>query len=403
MKMPIERALTALGLALLSSVVAAQSLQFKPSVHAKVQYDDNVFRASDQPAANEPPRVGDTLTTLGAGAKLTLKESLQALEVRGEYDRITYAKLNDLDYNRYLLAAQARLAAGSAVKLKLDAERERRQENFAYRDDTESGFITIDQASAELRLAVTPRWTGIARAAHYQTENSRLVARDSDLSEQAAEIGAEYRRNGYSFLGFGVRAAEGEYRNRVVMAGDGREKDYDQRSIVVRAGYTPSGLSDLTAQTGYTQRTHDDAAVTDFKGITGRASYIRQFSGLSRLTIDAYRDLFYVEDINANYVENLGLRASFDYRWSAKLAFVTAGEAYNSSYKGSSAFTTIGGQTRKDDVVSLRIGADYQPFYRFSILPEYRYEKRDSNVANSRYDASVIGVDFIYAYGAPTR
>ena len=63
----------------------ALSLQFKPSVHAEVQRDDNVFRAPDSPAPGNAPRVGDTLTTLGTGARLTLRHSLQEIEVRGAY------------------------------------------------------------------------------------------------------------------------------------------------------------------------------------------------------------------------------------------------------------------------------------------------------------------------------
>ena len=397
--MHIERRLLA-GVLLCSFAgsAAALSLQFKPSAHVEVQRADNIFRVSDDAATAGIPRVADTLTTLGAGARLTLRESLQELEVRGEYGRISYADLDQLNYDRSLIVAEARLAYASLLRLKLDVGRERRQENFAFRDDADLSFITIDQARAELRAAITPSITGIARAEHYETSASRVASQDYDLSEQTGELGLEYRRNGYSSLGFAVRAGEGEYPNRIVTPGDGREKDYSQQSAVARVGYTPSGLSDLTAQLAYTQRLHDDSAVPDFKGITGRASYTRRFSGISQAQIELYRDLFYVEDISANYVENLGIKATFDYRWSAKLAFAIAAERYNSSYKGSPGFT-VAGDAREDQVFSIRTGVDYQPFYRFSILPEYRYEQRDSTMANSRYDFSVIGVDFAYEYG----
>ena len=46
-----------------------------------------------------------------------------------------------------------------------------------------------------------------------------------------------------------------------------------------------------TAQIGYTQRRHDDAAVPDFSGITGQASYRRRFSGVSELRLEAYREV----------------------------------------------------------------------------------------------------------------
>lgn len=400
--MRTERFALAAALGLSAGAASALNLQLKPSVHAEVQRDDNVFRAPDAPVPGSAPRVADTLNILGAGARLTLRESLQELELRGEAERIDYTDLDSLDYHRYLLAGEARLAYASLLRLKLDAGRERRQESFDFRDDTDRGLITVDQARAELRGSITPRWTGIARAERYQTQASRPSSQDYDLTENAGELGIEYGRSGYSTAGLAVRLAKGEYPRRVVTAGDGREKEYDQRSLLARIGYTPSGLSDFTAQIGYTQRVHDDAAVPDFSGITGRASYTRRFSGLSQIQLEAYRDLYYVEDINANYVENLGLRATFDYVWSAKLAFALAAERYESGYEGSPGFN-VGGAARKDQVLNLRLGAQYQPFYRFSILPEYRYERRGSNVASNAYDAKVFGVDLSYEYGAPRR
>lgn len=400
--MRTERLLTAAVLSLLTGAASALNLQLKPSVHVEVQHDDNVFRVSDAPQPGQASKTADTVSTLGAGAALTLRQSRQELEIKGEVERIDYVDLDQLDYNRYQVGGTAKLAYASLLQLKLDAGRERRQESFAFRDDTASSFITIDQASAELRAAITPRWTGIAKGERYQTEASRALSQDYDLTENAGELGVEYRRDGYSSAGIAVRLAEGEYPRRIVTPGDGREKDYDQRTALFRVGYTPSGLSDLTAQLGYTQRRHDDAAVPDFSGVTGRASYRRRFSGVSQVQLEAYRDLFYVEDINANYVENLGLRLSYDYAWSAKLAFAVAAERYESSYEGTPGLD-VGGDARKDQVVSLRLGAQYQPFYRFSILPEYRYERRGSNVANSAYDYNVFGLDLAYEYGTPRR
>lgn len=399
--MRIERALSALIFCSLTTTASALNLQFKPSVHTEVQHDDNVFRTPDG-GDGVVPKIADTLTAWGAGARLTLRESLQEIELRGEYDYTDYAELNELDYARYKVDAEARLAYASLLRLKLDAGRERRQENFAFRNDAENGLVTVDQASAELRASITPSWVAIAKAAHYESRFSRLASRDSNLTEDSGELGIQYSRNGYSSLGFAIRDVRGQYPQRNVTSGDGQEKDYNQQSALARISYTPSGLSDFSAQLAYTQRLHDDPGVDDFHGVTGRASYTRRFSGVSQLRFEAYRDLYYVEDINANYVENLGLVAAYDYRWSAKLAFAAAAERYESSYKGSPSFT-VGGQAREDDVINLRIGADYQPFYRFSLLPEYRYERRGSNVARSAYDAHIFGVDLSYQYGLRTQ
>ena len=57
----------------------------------------------------------------------------------------------------------------------------------------------------------------------------------------------------------------------------------------------------------------------------------------------------------------------------------------------------------EDDAFSIRIAADYQPFYRFSILPECRYERRGLNLANNSNDGSIFGIDLSDAYGLRSR
>ena len=107
MKMRIERIVAALAGGLFCGAAGAQTIQLKPAVHVQVERDNNVFRVQDNPPAGAIPRVADTLTTVGAGAKLTLAESLQSLELRGDYGHTDYARLDDLDYDRYQLGAGA--------------------------------------------------------------------------------------------------------------------------------------------------------------------------------------------------------------------------------------------------------------------------------------------------------
>ena len=394
--------LPALFLCLYSGTAISLSLAFKPSAHVEVQGDDNIYRTEKNPASATSQRLADTLTTAGVGARLTLKHSLQALELRGNFDRVDYATLDALDHNRYEIGLQARLVMASTLRLQLDAGRKHELESFTFRKGTEKGFITADLASAQLRYAATPEWTGVARLDYLQSRASRQASQDFDLRETAAELGTDYRINGYSSFGLAFRQAEGDYPQRVVAPGDGREKDYRQQSLITRASYAPSGLSDFTAQLALTRRTHDDSGVPDFSGLTGRLAYGRQFSGLSRVQVEAYRDLFYVQAANSNFVDNLGLRASLNYRYSAKLALVLAAEQFQSSYRGTPAFS-VGGDAQKDQVSSVRVSADYAPFYRFSIQPSYRYERRLSNLGPSSYDFSVIGIDLTYQYGEERR
>ena len=229
-----------------------------------------------------------------------------------------------------------------------------------------------------------------------------LPSRPFNVEQRGIEAGVQYQRSAYSSFGLALRHVDGDYPKRVATPGDGREKTYQQQSLIARVGYTPSGLSDLQGQLGYTQRLHDDPSVADFRGLTGRLGYTRTLSGRTRLRVEVYRDLFYVEEVGTNYAENLGEVLTADYRYSAKLAFAAAVEHFTSDYRSSPGFS-VAGAARSDEVLSLSLGADYRPFYRFSILPEYRYENRSSNVLSSSYSYSTIGVDLAYRYGSASR
>jgi len=402
MRTPTRLALIALA-GLCSNMALAQSIQLKPSVSVRVERDDNIFRAPSTTTPGGVPVVADTITTASVGARLTLAESLQSLEVQGDYGRLNYARNDNLNQNRYRVGARTKLALASLLRFEAEADRERRQEDFSFRDDTENGLITLNRARAALRLRVTPRWTGLIGGDHFSTRASRVPSRDFDLTENSASAGVEYQLTGFSVAGLGVRATRGEFPNRVVTPGDGREKTYDQQSIALTGGYTPSGLSELTGQLAYTRRTHDDPLVDDFAGVTGRFGYERRFSGVSQAKVEAYRDLFYVEDVNANFVENLGARGEFEYRWSAKLGWLLSAEYYRSSFEGSPDAASLGEQ-REDRVSDLRAAMNYRAFYRFTARPFVRQERRDSNLVTQRYEALIYGIDLLYDFGpADTR
>lgn len=398
--MPTKSVFTA-GCALLAAGAAqALTIDFKPLAHVEVIHDDNIFRAPDNSAAGGAGRVADTVTRYGAGASLKLTQSLQTLTIDGDYDRVDYASQNQLNHNRYRLGAALGLAAGSSLHLNLKAAREHRLENFAYRHDSAKGFIDQKTAGADFEYAITPRYSLVSSGNYYSTRATLASSQDFDVIERGVEGGLRYGIARYSGLDLIVRDVHGDFPSRVVTAGDGREKKYEQQSAFMRLAYAPSGLTDLRLQAGYTRRQHQDASVSDFKGATGRFSLLRRISGRSQLRFDAYRDLYYVQQAGANYVENLGVDLGFDYLYSAKLKLAATVERIESRYRGASSFAQQTGGARSDELLGARIGAEYQPFYRFSITPSYRFERRNSTEALSQYYFNSFGVDFAYRYGA---
>lgn len=387
-------------------VVGAQSLpaqalhlELSPNLQARIQRDDNLFRAPDNPPRGSAPKVGDTITRVGGGAKLKLEQSLQRLELSGDYQRNDYRDQSQLDHDSYQVGARANLRLGSTLSLDLAASRDRRLENFAFRDDAAKGFLRLDTSSADLAYAITPRYSLVARADYLATRATLRASQDFDVTERGQEAAVRYQTAGFSRLEFALRNVDGEFPKRRVTAGDGREKAYTQQSAQLRVGYIPSGLTDIALQIGYTRRTHDDPLVEDFSGVTGRGSVLRRISGRTQVRMDVFRNLFYVEEVGANYVENLGAAIGGDYLYSSKLRLGGTLERVQSRYRGSDRFTLLGDDGRKDNVTTLRLGAEYRPIYRLSVIPEFRTERRSSPEQLSSYRYQSVGLDLVYRYG----
>jgi hypothetical protein len=95
----------------------------------------------------------------------------------------------------------------------------------------------------------------------------------------------------------------------------------------------------------------------------------------------------------------LGAGIGGDYLYSSKLRFGGTLERAQSRYRGADRFTLLGEDGRKDHVTLLRLGAEYRPFYRLSVIPEFRTEQRSSPERLSSYRYQSVGLDLVYRYG----
>lgn len=393
-----------LATAAIAATVPAQALiiDLHPYVSAGYAYDTNLFRTQDaaqaQVVTDGGPR-GGSVYRGRIGTELVMSQSLQRLEVDGEYGYDKYEDYGDLDGSRYKVKARADLAAGRTLGATLTGSRERSL--APYYGGTDRGIApslqTDTRGAAELYYRITPEISIKPSVDISRQRQSLDTLRDADLSEDGRQIAVEYARATLSAAGLKYREVDGSYPDRLVAFGSGREKDYRQRTYAGYARYTPSGLSQFRAELGYTRRSHDDPSVPDYSGFTGTLGYRRVISGKTYGEFEVFRNLQSIDEVGINFVEETGVSSVFNYAWSVKTSLVLGYEYLEDRFLGSSSQDPANND-RVDAVQLLRAGVEYAPTSRVLVTPQLRYEDHHSTRDDRSYNYGLFGVELRYRY-----
>ena len=155
-------------------------------------------------------------------------------------------------------------------------------------------------------------------------------------------------------VGLGFRTLDGEYLQRNPDDNPDLATRYDDRTFDVRATWQPSGISTLDVRLGRTRRDLEPVQDQGFDGTTGRIELRRTVSGKTRARLAVYRDLFSVEDVDANFLEDTGVRTEVEWAATSKLGLTLFAEYVDRAYEGGAVptgevqrreFTRAGGGT----------------------------------------------------------
>jgi len=371
-----------------------------PSAKLGEIYDSNVYllgpTESSQALIGSPHR-SDFISQGVAGLQLALTQSLQKLDVEGEYGRDEYSRFRELDNDHYKFKGTASLVLTRSLTATISASKDHFLQSLANRTDESKGFQRESKGSAEVAYAITPEWSIRPEVDVLRERFSLLDQTPSDVDENASQLSLEYRRASLSAAGLKVRNVEGDYPHRDVAFGSGEETSYRQRSADAFATYIPSGLSSFNVEVGYTQRRHEDPSVPNFSGPTGMLTYRRTISGKTYLQVDAFRRLQQAYEIGVNFERESGYDALANYAVTAKTALALEYLYIEDAFVGSQAQDPLNiGRTDKANIY--RVGFQYEPLRKFLIEPQFRYESHDSTRDDRAYQFSTGFIDIKYTY-----
>ena len=250
------------------------------TLHAQAlaERDSNILRS--------PDAVSDEIGIFSAGLRLDKRYSLQRVTLQAQASRFRFRDFSNLDYSTVNYEGAWNLQVTPALSAVLSADRRQ------YRDITNasapSGGVTLRterHERAEVTLLGRGGWRTLAGLDQSRSRSDDPRSLEASPTVSSIHIGGGYEFSAGTLVTAQVRRGEGDY--GASAAGiDFRETE---PSITLR--WPASAKTSLEARIGYLDRSHDQEAARDFKGLVANGTVRWTYSPRTSVEAGFVRDL----------------------------------------------------------------------------------------------------------------
>lgn len=370
--------------ALVALPAAAVTFDLSPFAELSASYERNLLRVEDpQDAIEDSPtgdsRISDSVRTATGGLTLEVDHGLQAIIATAQLSRADYAHFDQLDHTAYDGVFGWRWGVGRLLDGELGWRGNRRLDDFDNRDGTQSNFRTERQVRASGGLAIAASWRAELLLRGDRRENTLIDRQRFDVEERTVDLALFYLAEPVLRAGVGLRRVDGEYLRRDAQQFPNLAREYDDFGIDLRATWRPSGISTVDARLGRTQRSLAPVQGQDFNGAVGHIEYRREVSGKTGARLRIFRDVFSVENVDANFIEDTGVIAGLDWQPLSKLD-VELSLAYEDRVFDGGNPAVSGQRQRSEFVRNGTVILSWQAMERLALVANFEREIRRSNV-----------------------
>jgi hypothetical protein len=376
-----------LSVAMLWSGTALAEFHFSPYAGVTEEYNSNIFYLPpDSPpmVGSNGPSYSDEVLTTRVGADLTYNWSQQKFHFTAEGSRLDYNHFSDQTHD------ESRLDGGLDWKLTdlwdgtLDYQRLRHAVPY-YLLTAGSSVLELETdniASAGVNLNITSVWRIETLGTATDDDSPREGLPNLSTRERYGQVSLRYLGVGNLSAGVQYGYLSGSFNGEP----PGISPDYRQSTEQAVADYKVSGLTTLNAAAGYAKRIQGGA---DIGGFTGLVGYTRQLTGKTSMNLQLSR-------VVQTYVTTLGSEvdsnATLGFAWQAtsKISVAPGYTWTSSSFPGQ---VDLIGNERLDHSQNLNLDVTWQALRWLSVRPYARYQTRNSNLLDYRYNVDIFGMD----------
>lgn len=380
--MRTERCAVMLALLLAQPPALAVTLDLSPFAEVGVEYVRNLLRVEtpEQAAAESPTgdrRTSDTVRRASGGLTFEADHGRQSIDLTGQLTREDYVHFEQLDHTGYQGLVAWQWGVGRLVDGVLGWRAVRELDDFDNRDGAELNFQVRRELRAGAGLAITPRWRAELEWRGDRSENTLADRQRFDREERTVDLAVLYVAEPVLRVGLGAQTRAGDYLRRNAANAPDLATRYDDTTVDLRATWAPSGISELDVRLGRTRRDLEPVQDQGFTGTTGRVIYRRTISGKTRASLEVYRNLFSVEDVDANFLEDTGVRLQASWQALAKLRLTGFAGYVDRSYEGG--VPQAGGEQRREFSRTGGVTLRWQVLERLGVIVDAEREIEQSN------------------------
>jgi Putative beta-barrel porin 2 len=367
---------------------------FTPYAAEQIEHNTNVFDLAPgtvEPLGKNGPAYGDTYFEERVGADGSYQLGQQQFFGTAEFRHFNYDNFTVLNHNEELFDGGLKWKVSQEFDGSVEYRHEQRMVLFQDLEPVTSLILeTENDAKAAFNFSITPEWRLQTKLEDHLLDSPRVEVPGLSLHEDSVTQGLRYLGVANLSAGLDVQYLEGKYNHDVVVL----DPNYHQVSVWLAAAYQVSGLTNLNATLGYTQR--DDPTSSGLTGITGNIVYQRALSAKTSLNLRLARA---VNSYLTTSGSELDTTAGASVSWQATYKLrVRVDYSYTYSRFPLTPVLTPDGSAlvdRLDHYQTGKVDVTYQVLHWLSIRPYVKYEARHTNVPFYAYDSNVIGIEFL--------
>lgn len=362
----------------------------RPYVGFSMTHDDNILGISDAAIAAGTPKLSDTARRLEVGLLVDKTISQQRLTANINFDRTSFNRFENLDYNGRDILANWNWHVGSQFDGNLGVTHTRAltsvQESLGITGlpSRLPNVRTQDRQYLDGGWRFHPSWRVRGGISRYELDYDQPGFQTSNRTINDGEVGIDYLARSGSSVGLQVRHAEGDFPFSP-------NNNYGQDEFKAKVDWKLTGKTDLQFLAGWVNRDHDTAPAQDFSGFNGRMNAV--WRATNKITVNAgvWREIGALDDLTTAFSLNNGVSIGAGWEMDAKLRL----DAY---YQHEKRDYTAANLARKDNLNYGSVMLTYFPIRNLRIQTSIYQTVQNSDPATLSYRNKGVSLGTRYEF-----
>lgn len=367
----------------------------KPFVKVGTVYDSNLLRISD--SVNPVDVSGkdsksDIITQIRAGFDMDWELGRQHLIVKAAVDQNIFETFSELNYLGWDTLANWKWQIGDDLNGELGYSNKATLGTFAQLNQLIANLQTIEQYFAKGGYFFHPNWQVRAGLLRYKLAFDDEIRSSNNNTEDTLDVGLRYISDAGNMAGVRISLTDGSYPDRIFTTGSLIDNSYIRNKYEMIWDWAITDKTRFDGQVGYLEQHYDHLGALDFSKIIGRTNLNWQVTEKTNLSLNAWRDVYQADNLNASFILVQGIRFTPAWQATSKINLSASVSYEQQDFLGAQFNQNAGAFSQQDLILKMAFILMYQPFDNVMLSLATQHENRDSNIEIRSYQAQSIGL-----------